>query len=111
MEVYKLYKELLNLIIDYFELIADLIIFTENKRNKNGKGIPGMPQYTYGDTVTFKFDRGGEYTVHTGKIVVVDSYGSLEFHMEQPSYDIEVEMDDGGHCLMKHVPESDILNS
>lgn len=80
-----------------------------NKRNKNGKGIPGMPQYTYGDTVTFKFDRGGEYTVHTGKIVVVDSYGSLEFHMEQPSYDIEVEMDDGGHCLMKHVPESDIL--
>ena len=35
MEVYKLYKELLNLIIDYFELIADLIIFTEKEEEKD----------------------------------------------------------------------------
>lgn len=59
--------------------------------------------------MTFKFDRGhGKYSVHRGTIVVIDSFGSLEFYMKQPSYDIEGEDEDGKYFLFKHVPESDI---
>jgi hypothetical protein len=41
-------------------------------------------------------------------VAIVDSFGCMDFYMEQPSYDIEIE-EDGGRTLMKHIPESDVL--
>lgn len=54
-------------------------------------------------------DKMSNHTVHRGIIGIVDSYGSLEFYMEQPSYDIWIKEDNGKDCLCKHVPEKDIV--
>lgn len=90
--------------MDYLQ--KDKLIMNRNIK----KCVPGNPLYSIGDDVTFNFDRGhGRYTVYRGIIGIVDSYGSLEFYMEQPSYDIWIKEENGKDCLCKHVPEKDIV--
>ncbi len=62
--------------------------------------ILAPPKYALGDIVRFK---GTDGNVCTGKIRVVDPYGTME-QDEEPSYDIEDEGDDP--CLYKHIRES-----
>ena len=58
----------------------------------------GKPKYVRGDIVTFTF---GE-TEKTGKISIVDAYGTFG-QQEEPSYDIMIEEE---NCLYKHIEES-----
>ena len=59
----------------------------------------GKPKYRRNDQVNFEW----KGSMKTGKIWIVDSYGTF-FQKEEPSYDIMVEGDAPG--LYKHVPES-----
>lgn len=80
-----------------------------NMNNQSERCIPGKPKYKLGDEVAFRFDRGhGKYLDCKGTIEIVDSFGSLEFYNEQPSYDIWVADENGEGVLYKHVPEIDI---
>ena len=67
------------------------------------KHIIGKPLYKRYDTVSFDLD-GQTYT---GKVCIVDTYGTMEQN-EEPSYDVSVEdfRDSGKHCLIKHLRES-----
>lgn len=57
----------------------------------------GKPQYSYGQTV--QFDLNGEKI--TGKIAVIDAYGTFEQN-EEVSYDIYREEN---NTLYKHITE------
>ena len=63
---------------------------------------PGHPVYRHGDIVKFKILNG---EVVTGKITVVDAYGTFG-QSEEPSYDIYSE---DANCLYKHILESEII--
>lgn len=58
----------------------------------------GHPKFTYDDIVDFKFND----TIKTGKIEIVDAYGTFEQNAE-PSYDILIEDE---NTLYKHIVES-----
>ena len=67
------------------------------------KHIIGKPLYKRDDIVSF--DLEGETC--TGKIYIVDAYGTVGQN-EEPSYDVMVEnfRDSGNPCLVKHIRES-----
>ena len=62
---------------------------------------PGKPRYELDDYVMFELDG----KLFSGKIVVVDSFGTIE-QSEEPSYDIFCEKE---NMLYKHVRESQVL--
>ena len=68
----------------------------------SGAPMPGKPVYQHGDIVTFFTFRKEK---KTGKITVIDAYGTFE-QKEEPSYDIHVAED---RCLYKHILESEII--
>lgn len=72
----------------------------------------GMPKYKKDDLVTFKFSRRDQEIVLTGKIYIIDPFGTF-FQDEEASYDIMAPdpWNGGEMCLFKHVPESYILNA
>ena len=63
--------------------------------------VPGHPRYIIGDVVRIKWDD----TEKTGKIFIVDAYGTFG-QSDEPSYDIFIEED---NCIYKHIMESEIL--
>ena len=72
----------------------------------------GMPKYKKDDLVTFKFTRRGQDIVLTGKVFIIDPYGTFD-QSEEVSYDIMAPdpWNGGEMCLFKHVPESYIISS
>lgn len=72
----------------------------------------GKPKYKKDDVVTFKFSRSGQDIVITGKVFIIDPFGTFE-QDEEVSYDIMApDPRNGGEmCLFKHVPESYIISS
>lgn len=63
----------------------------------------GHPKYSRGDIITFDAkDRNGNELHVTGKIRVVDAYGTF-FQDEEPSYDA---YDEANEILYKHIRES-----
>ena len=60
------------------------------------------PDYNVDDLVTF--DAAGDKK--TGKVYIVDAYGTFEQN-EEPSYDVMVEEE---NCLYKHIRESLIID-
>lgn len=71
----------------------------------------GMPKYKKDDSVTFKFTRRGQDIVITGKVYIIDPFGTFDQN-EEVSYDIMAPdpQRNGEMCLFKHVPESYIIN-
>lgn len=71
----------------------------------------GNPKYTYDDEVSFVIeDKDNTYTL-TGKVYIIDSYGTFEQN-DEPSYDVMV--NEGEYpiiypCLFKHIRESQII--
>ena len=65
----------------------------------------GKPKHKQNDTVRFLHADSGEIVSVTGKVEVVDAWGTFEQN-EEPSYDIFVEEE---NCLYKHIPESHII--
>lgn len=70
----------------------------------------GKPKYTYGDLVQFKisFDADQPPVVKTGKIVIIDRWGTWE-QDQDVSYDIMVADDGERGTLYKHFTESSII--
>lgn len=69
-----------------------------------------IPKYDYNDIVSFKIkdDNDVERTL-TGKVYIIDRYGTFEQH-EEVSYDIMVDdYNNGNPGLIKHIRESSIL--
>ena len=64
----------------------------------NPVGVIGHPKYKYDEIISFEI----EGKIKTGKVYVIDSYGTFEQHIE-PSYDILVEEE---RTLYKHIRES-----
>ena len=64
-----------------------------------------VPKYTYDDKVRFRFPRKDAIEVHTGIVIVVDAYGTME-QSEEPSYDIRIPEK---HAIYKHVRESWVI--
>lgn len=62
----------------------------------------GRPQYQKGEIVYFDFNSGREVQEKTGKIEVVDAYGTY-FQKDEVSYDIL-----GRDGLYKHIVESKV---
>ncbi len=83
---------------------------------KGRKGTLGKPLYKCGDTVSFDFGfSGSDKTVRlTGKVCIVDAYGTFEQN-EEPSYDVEAPYLDENMelstktALYKHLRESFII--
>lgn len=72
----------------------------------------GKPKFKKDEMVKFKLSDNKKNYVFEGKILIVDAYGTFEQN-EEVSYDILVE---GKFvcetpCLVKHVRESDVLES
>ena len=67
------------------------------------------PKYNYDDVVSFELEHNGKIYLCTGKVYIVDKYGTVE-QSEEPSYDIMVYNFLGGKepCLVKHIRESSI---
>ncbi len=67
----------------------------------------GKPKYKSEERVIFKFNDD----VIEGTIFIVDSFGSFEYYMKQPSYDILGKDKNKNDILtlFKHIPESDII--
>ena len=70
----------------------------------------GYPKYSIGDEVSFEFPFGGEMKTVTGKVFIVDKYGTFEQN-EEPSYDVMAPDPRNGKemCLFKHIRESRIV--
>ena len=70
------------------------------------------PKYIYDDVVRFELEYNGNTYLCTGKVYIVDRYGTIEQN-EEPSYDIMVENFLGGKdsCLVKHIRESSIIDN
>jgi len=68
-----------------------------------------IPKYDYNDVVSFKIkDENDLEHILTGKVYIIDRYGTFEQH-EEVSYDIMVDdFIDGIPCLIKHIRESNI---
>lgn len=74
------------------------------------KGKLGYPKYKVDDTVYFNFvDKNGNTIKLTGKVYIVDAYGTFEQN-EEPSYDIMAYDFNGQNCLFKHIRESGLLD-
>lgn len=75
------------------------------------KGRLGYAKFDYEDDVSFYLTPYGETEekFFTGKVYIVDRYGTFE-QKEEPSYDIMVENynNTGKNCLIKHVRESQL---
>ena len=67
-----------------------------------GKNTVGSPKYAYGDIVSFSLP---EYGTLSGKIIIIDAYGTFE-QSEEPSYDLIADDTDGQPCIVKHIRES-----
>lgn len=69
-----------------------------------------IPKYNYNDIVSFKIkDEDDVERTLTGKVYIIDRYGTFEQH-EEVSYDIIVDdYNDGNPCLIKHTRESLLL--
>lgn len=67
------------------------------------------PKYNYDDVVSFELEHNDKTYLCTGKVYIVDKYGTIEQN-EEPSYDIMVDNFLGGKepCLVKHIRESSI---
>lgn len=67
----------------------------------------GKPKYKSEERVIFKFNDD----IVEGTIFIVDSFGSSEYYMKQPSYDIlgKDKNKNDVLTLFKHIPESDII--
>lgn len=67
----------------------------------------GKPKYKSEERVIFKFNDD----IIEGTIFIVDSFGSFEYYMKQPSYDILGKDKNKNDILtlFKHIPESDII--
>lgn len=67
----------------------------------------GKPKYKSEERVIFKFNDD----VIEGTIFIVDFFGSFEYYMKQPSYDILGKDKNKNDILtlFKHIPESDII--
>ena len=72
----------------------------------------GFPKYKRDDMVTFKFRRNGQDIVITGKVFIIDPFGTFD-QTAEVSYDVIAPdpWNRGEICLFKHVPESNIINS
>lgn len=71
----------------------------------------GKPKYKVGDRVSFKIKDDGKDFIVSGKVYIVDAYGTFEQN-EEPSYDVMAEeshYDKDSSCLYKHVRESSLL--
>lgn len=71
----------------------------------------GKPKYKVGDRVSFKIKDDGKDFIVSGKVYIVDAYGTFEQN-EEPSYDVwaeESHYDEDSSCLYKHVRESSLL--
>ena len=69
-------------------------------------GKPGKPVLKVDDAVGFYMNFNGDEKFYTGKVAIVDSYGTFEQN-EEPSYDIFVEdFNSDGGALVKHIRES-----
>lgn len=68
-----------------------------------------IPKYNYNDVVSFKIkDYNDKERILTGKVYIIDRYGTFEQH-EEVSYDIMVDDSEEGRILFKHIRESNIL--
>lgn len=68
-----------------------------------------IPKYNYNDIVSFKIkDYNDKERILTGKMYIIDKYGTFEQH-EEVSYDIMVDDSEEGRILFKHIRESSIL--
>ena len=68
-----------------------------------------IPKYNYDDIVSFKIkDYNDKERILTGKVYIIDKYGTFEQH-EEVSYDIMVDDSEEGRILFKHIMESSIL--
>ena len=71
----------------------------------------GKHKYKVGDRVSFKIKDDGKDFIVSGKVYIVDAYGTFEQN-EEPSYDVMAEeshYDKDSSCLYKHVRESSLL--
>lgn len=70
------------------------------------------PKYNYNDIVSFELEYNDKTYLCTGKVYIVDKYGTIE-QSEEPSYDIMVDNFLGSKepCLVKHIRESSIIDS
>lgn len=69
-----------------------------------------IPKYNYNDIVSFKIkDEDDVERTLTGKVYIIDRYGTFEQH-EEVSYDIMVDdYNNGNPCLIKHIRGSLLL--
>ena len=72
----------------------------------------GKPKYNYNDVVSFELEHNGKTYLCTGKVYMVDKYGTLEQN-EEAGYDVIVDNFLGGKepCLVKYIRESSIIDS
>ena len=68
------------------------------------------PKYNYNDVVSFELEHNDKTYLCTGKVYIVDKYGTIEQNVE-PRYDIMVDnfLDSKEPCLVKHIRESSII--
>lgn len=67
------------------------------------------PKYTYDDEVSFYVNGERDRLKCTGKVYIVDAFGTFEQN-EEPSYDIMVDDYMGTKVLFKHIRESEIIS-
>lgn len=71
----------------------------------------GKPKYKYGDDVQFNLTHEGTTFTLTGKVEIIDAYGTFEDNSDV-SYDIFVEECPTdiikGPCLFKHIKETNV---
>lgn len=67
----------------------------------------GKPKFKIDDVVSFDITDNGQTFTLTGKVYIVDAYGTFEQN-EEVSYDIMVEKShfSGEPCLYKHIREN-----
>ena len=89
----------------FYDILVDGQVTERNVRESaiRIRKILNPPKYSVGGIVRFKDSQGYEYT---GRICVVDPYGTME-QDDEPSYDIYEEGD--AKCLYKHIRESWVI--
>ena len=85
-----------------YPAVEEFIKYLNREYEKRANKVPPAI-YDYDDVVSFEI--GGN--IYTGKIAVVDRYGTFE-QDEEPSYDIFVG-DNGNEILYKHIRQSWIV--
>lgn len=67
----------------------------------------GKPKYNYEEEVKFEIIENGITKIKTGKIAIIDEYGTF-FDNSDVSYDVMV-IEEEGRCLYKHINEKFIM--